>query len=410
MKELYFSLRKKLSDHIVIIYFIVFVAFVTCSSISEKTIYGSGIAAIVLFAILILLSQYQYLNRNCFLLSIFILYNPILDDSISSFNLAFKIIVYILLFLLFSKYLSKNIKIILFANCVFLIFHCTLTLNKSQLIYQETKSNLSQFILNKINKNQSVDVIILDAYPDFQIIQDSLHQKSQFKPFLINQKFNIISNTTYSTKTPISLANLFFDKSITPNDIGIEFKDRIQYQYEIINQSKLKKQCKKQNIDFQLLSPTNISFNENIWELYWNYSNTRYFGSFSRLMNNLPKFIFGIQNFYKADFDLESDLTFQKIDQYNNQVLKEFENKSHSTEIHVRIYHFLTLHKYNPQNPSNAFKNDLKRADDLGIYLVQSLIKNQNSNIIVLSDHGNRTLIKNIENQKRGILAIKELK
>lgn len=192
----------------------------------------------------------------------------------------------------------------------------------------------------------------------------------------------------------------------------MEFKDRTIYYQNIIQNSNLTKYCDSHNIPFQFLSPTNINFDKNAWALYWNQSNTRHFGLLFKIMNNCQKVIFYVQNFIKKNthFSIEQIYTYHQIDEYNNKVLFEFNQNQTRHGLHLNVFHFLTLHKYNVNNPQKAFQQDLERADILGIRLLNQLLKNNKSHIVLLSDHGNRTLIKNTENQKRGILAIKELK
>ncbi len=412
MIDAYFWLRKKIANSIFAIFFALYLLSTAYHCVNETCFSWFYWFSIIVFLTFYFLYYFKKIGHLSFVFLLFLFYNPLFDHLFQLFPWFIKISLYGLSIIFFKKLFSKNAKIILFANALFLLGTVASSVYSESFNIIEKNSSIQTFIIDKLKQQQSVDIILLDAYPDFKLIEDSLHSKSQLKEYLVDHEFNIMNNKSYSIKTPISLAQLFFNKCIIPSEIGLEFKDRTTYYQNIIQNSNLTKYCDSHNIPFQFLSPTNINFDKNAWALYWNQSNTRHFGLLFKIMNNCQKVIFYVQNFIKKNthFSIEQIYTYHQIDEYNNKVLFEFNQNQTRHGLHLNVFHFLTLHKYNVNNPQKAFQQDLERADILGIRLLNQLLKNNKSHIVLLSDHGNRTLIKNTENQKRGILAIKELK
>ncbi len=411
MTEFYTSLKRKLSKYILEIYLSAYIVFFIWNEF--LTNYFSPflfVNTLTVCFIYFICKKSQFQSKYCQLI-IFIFYNPLFDTLIADFSIYSKSIFYIVIIFLYFNIIYKNIKLIYLANAIFLCSISLLTFfqsRKSQIIV-ESNSNISNFIINKIRKNESVDVIILDAYPNFNILRDSFKTNPKLKLFLDSHDFKQIPHHSYSTKTQVSMAQILLNKKIIPSEVAIELNHRQEY-YEYIIGSNIFKECTKNNFHFNLFSPTNYKFNNDGWQIYWNKSNSRYFGLFMRAVNNWNKFRFLLTN-YSSDTikTFDDQYTFMQIDQYNKNALNQFAENLNNQNSHVHIYHLLTFHKYNIKNPLQAFKSDLKIADSLGIDMLNKLLKKNTSNIIILSDHGNRTLLKSQHSKKMGIMAIKEL-
>ncbi len=408
MKEFYFTLREKISKHVIVAFVISYSLFVGLISWVDSNFSIPIIILLILFWGLFLFRKKKFLPPLYYSFTLFIFFNPLLDFALTNFSLLSKSIVFIILIASYKKFIYFNSKIILLANCLFITFIIFCTLIHPNYKTKKETSNLTKFVIEKIKKGESVDVILLDAYPNFDFVRDSFKVQSKLQTYINKNNFVTLPNQTYSTKTAVSVAQLFLNTKIFPADYQFELKDRIAYYHDLVEKSEIQHICKEKSFDFQFLSPTNHTFQPNAWKLYWNFSNSRYFGLLNKFINQTAKFDFFVNQYHwNSIFTFDQQYQFNQIDLYN-QKLKERINKSNSRK-QFNFYHFLTLHKYNPLNPQNAFKRDLIEADNLGIKLIEQLQQKRKSNIIILSDHGNRTMIKNIENQKKGILAIKEL-
>jgi hypothetical protein len=311
---------------------------------------------------------------------------------------------------LIKSHLKFKAKYVLLFNLIYLSFIYSYNcINSTNNKIHEKRNIIELTAISEIKKQHNVDIVIIDAYPDFQLLQDSFHYNSKLQKYIADNSFITEKPNISSTRTPYSIANLVYGKNLN-DSFSLNYNARKFYLKNIIQDSKLIKTAVKNNFNIHNNTLLNYQFDNIIWKSYWPDLDYSYLG----LLNKFPTIIDRCKHIYH--FGLTNDLfknsltsEIDKIDSYNNKVLKSANLSINAKCKYLNIYHLLTLHKYNPQNPRDAFKHDIIEADKMGCKIINDLLKNHNSTIIVCSDHGNRTVIKNLENQKKGILAIRKL-
>lgn len=410
--EFYFSVKRNLDKFFISFYslfFLWFLVFIKLKNPEEIIAFDY-----ILVLSLILSSFYPFYPsklKNITLLFLLLFFNPLLDNIFSSFPFVYKSLIYITIFvfLIKSNLKSKATYVLLF-NVLFLsIIYAYNCINSNEIIVKEKRNIIELTAITEIENQHNVDIVIIDAYPDFQILRDSFHYNSKLEKLLTDKSFQIQKPNIFSTRTPYSIANLVYGKNLNDSFV-LNYNFRKPYLKIIIEDSKLIQSAKKNNYNFSNNTLLNYKFDNTIWRTYWPDFDYFYLG----LLNKFPTFMERCKSI--LNFGITEDLysnsmvsNIELIDKYNSKVLKSAGKIQNSNAKYLNIYHLLTLHKYNPQNPRDAFNTDIVDADSMGCEIIKNILRNHNSTLIVCSDHGNRTVIKNEENQKKGILAIKTL-
>lgn len=410
--EFYSSAKRNLSTYFIPIYSAFFLCFFIVIKLKnpEELIVLDFITALTLISCLFYPIYPSKLQK---IIPIFLLlfFNPLLDNVVSTLPFILKTTIYTVffIFLIKSQLIAKSKYILLF-NLVFLcIVYSFNYLNTNKMVIRENRNIIELTAISEIKKQHNVDILIIDAYPDFQLLKDSFAYTSKLKEKLNENSFIIENSHVTSTRTPYSVANLIYGKNLNDSFV-LDYNSRKIYLNQIIQKSKLLNTAKNNHYLCQNNTLLNYQFDNTIWKSYWPDFDYSHLG----LLNKLPILIERCKHIYNVGItkDLYPNTlssNYEAIDNYNIKVQKAANKPVESNNKYLNVYHLLTLHKYNSENPRDAFDNDIKEADKIGCDMINILLKNHNSTIIVCSDHGNRTVLKNAEYQKKGILAIKKL-
>ncbi len=408
--EFYSSEKRNLSRYLISIYCLFFLWFLIVIKLKNPEDINSF--DYISATTLIFCSFYPLFplrTQKAILLFLLLFFNPLLDNIFSSLPFIFKIIIYLIIFVfLIKSQLKFKAKYVLFFNLIYLSFIYSYNcINSRNTTIHENRNVIELTAISEIKKQHNVDILIIDAYPDFKLLIDSFQYKSKLKETLMANDFVVQKPNISSTRTPYSIANLIYGKNLNDSFI-LNYNSRKFYLKNIIQNSKLILTATQNNFSFQNNTLLNYQFDNTIWKSYWPDFDYFYLG----LFNKFPALVDRCKQINQVGItkDLfQNSLTsnIEVIDKYNQKVLQSANNIKNGK--YLNVYHLLTLHKYNPENPRNAFDIDIKEADKIGCEIINTLLNKHKSTIIVCSDHGNRTIIKNPENQKKGILAIRKL-
>ena len=259
---------------------------------------------------------------------------------------------------------------------------------QSYLIKEQNRLLMQVDSATKVGSN--VYAIVLDGYPDFTILQDSFHYRSQLFDSLV--KFEWQQPFTIYYHSPISLLNIFASRKIDVKEYPEYLLTNRAFMYDALYGSPLAQNLRKNGYSFNF--HTLMLDHPGAWENPFNPK--AFWPQFS--INDLTYVIWRYLIFKKRRPGQSVSLK-----QYHHKMFIALNESVASKENKLAVFHFMTFH-----NSLEAIEKDAFYADSLGLAAVRMILLNDpEATIIVMSDHGERRYLKNKENFHMGIYGIK---
>lgn len=262
---------------------------------------------------------------------------------------------------------------------------------REQLVLTRKVNRLYLQADSAIKAGKNIYVILLDGYPDPQILKDSFQYDSKLYSTLNQFRWEATFTSYYSS--PVSFLNLFagYECKLRGGSYPEYQLSNLEFFRNALDSTPLTKRIRNEGYD--------VRFHSLMLEkkgLRQNAFNPVYVPRYS--INEITYLIWRY-------FILKERGTAQPIacQIYHSEL---FDSLGHSLKQQGRkfqVFHFLTFH-----NGVGTIQEDAAYADSIGLAVIQRVEQEDSSaTIIVLSDHGERIHLKNKDNFNRGIYAIK---
>jgi hypothetical protein len=322
--------------------------------------------------------------------------DPLYTHTVFVLHFWYRIIVttvFILLIIYKRNELSFMVKTLLVANvCLFIVQQWQIKRidrNFRQQSYITNEKNPLQLQVDlTIPTGQNIYVILLDGYPSFNILRDSFQYHPKLKDYLLEHQFEMQPTFTIYKSTPLSLLNIFSSRKIKSEAYPAYLESNRDFLASALYNSALAKTLEAGHYKFSIF--TSLLDKRSFAPLPF-----------------LPQY--SINNFVAFMYKI---IKGEKLQRFNYNIIPAYtaimnghlSQALSDTAKKMYVFHYNTFH-----NNIQTMIEEAKYADQVGIDAVNEILKRDTrATIIVMSDHGERRHLKNIEFMLQGIYTIRK--
>ena len=337
----------------------------------------------------------KYLIYVVILAALFV--DPLYTYSILTHRLLYKALATaVMLFIIICR--RKELRLIMITllagNMLLFIFHqykiASIDKNFREQSYIANEKNPLQLQAEaSISKGNNIYVIILDGYPAFDILSDSFHYQSKLLPYLKENQFDVLPTFTIYKSTPISLLYIFSSRKIKSKTYPEYLETNSEFYRSALFNSPLADKLKQLGYQYYFFSSI---LNKKSWA-----APLAFYPKYS--INDAVTFVYK----YIGKKQIQK-FNYNTIPLSNSNMNGQLDNVLSDSRRHMSVFHYYTFH-----NNTQSMTDEAQYADQVGIEAVSRIIsKDPKATVIVMSDHGERRHLINIEFMLKGIYTVRK--